>query len=310
MSSTTHDALPDRRNDTVWVYVDGQWLRRADAKITVFDSAFLVGDGIWEGLRFHDGTFVHLERHLDRLFASAQGVHLDIGKTRDELTTLLHEIVERNDMETDAHVRLMVTRGTKRTPLQDPRLVDGGPTVVIIAEHKQTDPSAAATGIRLTTSTVTRPPPDSLDQRWNSHSKIHEVVALLQAIEAGTDEALMLDPNGNVATCNSTNFFIATGGEIWTSSGLYCLNGITRALVLELAEEAGIVAHERDFTLEHVYAADEAFVTGTHGGLTPVVEVDGRTIGDGKPGPITATLSQARVRAFDNQGARSQGDST
>jgi branched-chain amino acid aminotransferase len=236
-------------------------------------------------------------------------VHLDVGKTRDELTALLHEIVERNDMATDAHVRLMVTRGTKRTPLQDPRLVDGGSTIVMIAEHKRTDPSAAATGIRLTTSTVRRPTPDSLDQRWNSHSKIHEVVALLQAIEAGTDEALMLDPNGNVATCNSTNFFVVIGGELWTSSGLYCLNGITRALVLELAEELGIIAHEKDFTLEHVYAADEAFVTGTYGGLTPVIEVDGHAIAGGKPGPITAELSQARVRAFDTQGAHSEEDS-
>jgi len=303
MTVTTHEAIPDDRNDAVWVYVDGEWFRRADAKISVFDSAFLVGDGIWEGLRFHNGVFVHLERHLDRLFASAEGVHLDIGKTRDELTA---EIVERNDMATDAHVRLMVTRGTKRTPLQDPRLVDGGPTIVIIAEHKKTDPSAAATGIRLTTSTVRRPPPNSLDQRWNSHSKIHEVVALLQAIEAGTDEALMLDPNDNVATCNSTNFFIVTGGELWTSSGLYCLNGITRALVLELAEEHDIVAHEKDFTIDQVYAADEAFVTGTHGGLTPVIEVDGRTIGDGKPGPITAALSEARTRAFDTYAAHPQ----
>jgi len=302
MAITTHEALPDARNNTVWVYVDGEWLRRADAKITVFDSAFLVGDGIWEGLRYHDERFVHLERHLDRLFASAKAVHLDIGKTRDEIEAMLHEIVERNEMTTDAHVRLMVTRGTKRTPLQDPRLVDGGPTIVMIAEHKKTDPSVAATGIRLTTSTVRRPPPDSLDQRWNSHSKIHEVVALLQAIEAGTDEALMLDPNGNVATCNSTNFFIVTGGELWTSSGLYCLNGITRALVLELAEELGIVAHERDFT--------EAFVTGTYGGLTPVVEVDGRTIGDGRPGPVTAELSQARTRAFDEYSAQPQGDLT
>jgi len=308
MKTSTHETLPDARNDSVWVYVDGEWFRRPAAKISVFDSAFLVGDGVWEGLRYHNGTFVHLDRHLDRLFASARGVHLDIGKSRDELSAMLHEIVERNDMQTDAHVRLMVTRGTKRTPLQDPRLVDGGPTIVMIAEHKRTDPRVATTGIRLTTSTVRRPPPDSLDQHWNSHSKIHEVVALLEAIEAGTDEALMLDPNGNVATCNSTNFFIVIDEQLWTSSGMYCLNGITRALVLELAEELGIVAHEKDFTLEHVYAADEAFVTGTYGGLTPVVEVDGRTIGNGKPGLITAALSEARTRAFDNQGAHGEGE--
>lgn len=299
--------MPDARNDTVWVYVDGEWFRRPDAKITVFDSAFLVGDGVWEGLRFHDGAFIHLDRHLDRLFATASGVHLDIGKTRDELTALLHEIVDRNDMTTDAHVRLMVTRGTKQAPLQDPRLVEGGPTIVVIAEHKKANPQATADGIRLTTSAVRRPPPNTLDQRWNCHSKIHEVVALLEAIEAGTDEALMLDVDGHVATCNSTNFFIVTHGELWTSTGEHCLNGITRALVLELAAASGIPAAERDFTLDDVYGADEAFVTGTYGGLTPVVEVDGRTIGTGRPGPVTARLSEARARAFDAEAGGEEG---
>ena len=299
MPRTTHEAIPDPRNESVWVYVDGEWLRRPDAKITVFDSAFLVGDGVWEGLRYHDGAFIHLDRHLDRLFASAAGVHLDIGASREELTGLLHQIVSRNEMSTDAHVRLMVTRGTKRTPLQDPRLVDGGPTIVMIVEHKRPSPEATAAGIRLTTATVRRPPPNTLDQRWNCHSKIHEVVALLEAIEAGTDEALMLDPNGNVATCNSTNLFIVTTGELWTSRGEYCLNGITRALVLELAAACGVTARQRDFTLRDVYRAEEAFVTGTYGGLTPVVEVDGHSIGTGRPGPVTAQLSEARVRAFD-----------
>jgi len=299
MARTTHEAKPDARNDTVEVYVDGEWLARSDAKISVFDSAFLVGDGIWEGIRYHNRSFVHLDRHLNRLFATASSVHLDIGKTRDELTALLQDAVDRNGMETDAHVRLMVTRGTKKTPLQDPRLVVGGPTIVIIAEHKAIDRSVTASGISLRTASVHRPPPNSLDQRWNCHSKIHEVVALLEAIEAGDDEALMLDPNGNVATCNSTNFFIVTGGEVWTSSGTYCLNGITRQLVIELACAHGITAREKDFTLEDVYAADEAFVTGTYGGLTPVVTIDDITIGTGKPGPITALLSSARDEAFD-----------
>ncbi len=299
MQGTTHEAIPDARNDTVWVYVDGEWLPRPDAKITVFDSAFLVGDGVWEGLRYHDGAFIHLDRHLDRLFASAAGVHLDIGRTRQELESLLQEIIDRNGMTSDAHVRLMVTRGTKRTPLQDPRLVDGGPTIVMIAEHKRPNPQATASGIRLTTASIRRPAPNTLDQRWNCHSKIHEVVALLEAIEAGADEALMLDPNGNVATCNSTNFFIVVERNVWTSNGRYCLNGITRALVLELATDLGITAVERDFVLEDVYGADEAFVTGTYGGLTPVVQVDGHTIGTGRPGPVTAQLAAARTRAFD-----------
>jgi branched-chain amino acid aminotransferase len=301
MAKTTHEAIPDSRNDTVEVYVDGEWLARPDAKISVFDSAFLVGDGVWEGLRYHKGAFIHLDRHLNRLFASAAGVRLDIGRTREELISLLTEIIERNDMETDAHVRLMITRGTKKTPLQDPRLVVGGPNIVIIAEHKVTDRSSTAGGISLHTSTVRRPPPDTLDQRWNCHSKIHEVAALLEAIEAGDDEALMLDTNGNVATCNSTNFFIVTAGEVWTSTGEHCLNGITRELVIELARAAGITAREQDFTLEAVFAADEAFVTGTYAGLTPVVAVDGRTIGTGSPGPVTAGLAAARDHAFDRE---------
>ena len=292
MSPSTHQALPDHRNDEVIIYVDGDWLPRPDAKITVFDSAFLVGDGIWEGLRYHDGSFKHLDRHLERLFASARGVHLDIGKTRTELTALLEEIIERNDMETGVHVRLMVTRGTKKTPSQDPRLVIGDPNIVIIAEHKTADPEVTSDGISLVTSMVKRPPPDTLDQRWNSHSKLHEVVALIQAMEAGADEALMLDPDGNVATCNATNFFIVTNGELWTSTGEYCLNGITRGLVIELARAGGIDVFEKEFTLTDVYDAQEAFVTGTFGGLTPVVAVDGHTIGAGAQGPVTERLCE------------------
>ncbi len=290
--SGTHVALPDPRNDDVLVYVDGDFVPRSEATVSVFDSAFLVGDGIWEGLRLHDGEFSFLERHLDRLYASAERFGFDIGRTRAELADLLHETVRRNDMHDGAHVRLMVSRGTKKTPSQDPRLLVSGPTIVIIAEHKVADPSITNAGVDLVTSTVRRPPPDTLDQRWNSHSKLHEVVALLQAIEAGADEALMLDTNGFVATCNATNFFIVRGQAVWTSTGEHCLNGITRGLVIELGRSAGIETHERDFTLDDVYTADEAFVTGTFGALTPVATVDGRTIGDGDgAGPITRQLA-------------------
>jgi branched-chain amino acid aminotransferase len=234
------------------------------------------------------------------LFRSAAAVHLDIGKTREELTGIVMETVHRNNMTTGVHVRLMVSRGTKKTPSQDPRLVVGDPTIVVIAEHKVADPEVTAHGITLHTAQVRRPPADTLDQRWNSHSKIHEVVALSQALEAGADEALMLDINGNVATCNATNFFIVTGGEVWTSTGDNCLNGITRALVIELGEAAGITVRQRDFKPEAVYAADEAFVTGTFGGLTPVVAVDGNRIGAGQaPGPITGLLAAVYRSALD-----------
>ena len=290
--------LPDPRNADVLVYVDGEFVHRDDAAVSVFDSAFLIGDGIWEGMRYHQGRFLHLDRHLDRLFATADAVYLDIGKTREELVEILQATVDRNHMTTDAHVRLMITRGTKRTALQDPRL-STRPTIVVIAEWKVGDPTLAAEGLRLHTASVRRPPPTTLDQRWNSHSKLHEVVALSEAIAAGADEALMLDIEGNVATCNSTNFFIVRDGALWTSTGEHCLNGITRATVIELARGAGLAVREGAFTVEEVYTADEAFVTGTFGGLTPAVTLDGRTIGSGTVGPVTQRLAIAYREALD-----------
>ena len=289
----THQSVPDPRNADVLIYVDGDLVPRPEAKVSVFDSGFLVGDGVWEGIRLHDGELAFLDLHLDRLFGGARAIDLDIGMTRDELAGELRRTVEANGMVTDVHLRLMVTRGVKRTPAQHPDLVDGGPTIVIIAEHKKADPAVGVDGITLFTSTVRRPPPDTLDPRLNCHSKLHEVMALIQATKAGADEALMLDLNGAVATCNSTNFFIVTGGEVWTSTGHHCLNGITRRLVLELCAAEGIPSAERDFSVVDVYAADEAFVTGTFGGLTPVVAVDGRTIGDGLAGETTGRLAAA-----------------
>ncbi len=297
--ASTHQAVPDRRNAAVLVSVNGELVPRHEAKVSVFDSGFLVGDGVWEGIRLHDGRFLHLERHLDRLWEGAAAIGLDIGMGRDELVRRLDETVAANGMTTGVHVRLMITRGVKSTPAQHPDLVVGAPTVVIIAEHKTPDPMVAERGVRLFTSAVRRPPPNTLDQRLNCHSKLHEVVALLEAQRAGADEALMLDTNGAVATCNSTNFFIVNGGEVWTSTGLHCLNGITRRLVLELCSAEGIPAHEKDFTLDDVYGADESFVTGTFGGITPVVEVDARRIGDGRPGAITRRLADGYRRAMD-----------
>lgn len=295
MARGTHESLPDPRNADVLVYINGEFFPRDEAKISVFDSGYLVGDGVWEGIRLHDGAFAFLDRHLDRLFQGARAIGLELPLTREGFERALRDTVERNGMTTGVHVRLMVTRGNKKTPSQDPRLTVGPPNVVIIAEHKKADPSVTQEGVRLFTSTVRRPPPDTLDQRLNCHSKLHEVVALVQALAAGADEALMLDPTGAVATCNATNFFIVRGGEVWTSTGQYCLNGITRGLVLELCRDLGISSRERPFSLTDVYDADEAFVTGTFGGLTPVVEVDGRRIGAGARGPVTERLT-ARYR--------------
>ena len=291
MARSTHQALADERNASVQIWINDEFFPRAEAKISVFDSGFLVGDGVWEGIRLHHGRFAFLDRHLERLFAGATAIDLDIGRTRDEVTAALQDTVDRNDMHDGAHVRLMVTRGDKKTPSQHPSNVIGGPNIVIIAEHKVADPSVADEGITLFTATVRRPGPEVLDQRLNCHSKLHEVIALIQTVKAGADEALMLDPTGAVATCNATNFFVVRDGELWTSTGVYNLNGITREVLLEEAEAAGIRTHQAPYSLTDVYAADEAFVTGTFGDLTPVTEVDGRRIGDGSvPGPMTQRL--------------------
>lgn len=286
----THDAVHDERNADVQVWINGDLVPRADAKVSVFDSGFLVGDGIWEGMRLHDGGVALLDRHLDRLFAGLHAVRIDLGMSRDEVVAALGEVVAANDMHDDVHLRLMVTRGDKTTPSQHPSNLVGGPNVVITAEHKRADPGVRDAGIALFTATIRRPPPDTLDQRINSHSKLHEVLALIQATEAGADEALMLDLSGAVATCNATNFFCVRDGEVWTSTAQSNLPGITRAMVLEVARSAGIPTHEAAFTLADVYGADEAFVTGTFGGLTPVHTVDGRTIGSGAQGPVTKRL--------------------
>jgi len=299
MSRSTHQALADERNATIEIYINGDFFPRDEAKISVFDSGFLVGDGIWEGIRLHHGVFAHLDRHLDRLFAGAAAIALDIGLDRDGVEAALRATVERNDMHDNVHVRLMITRGDKKTPSQHPSNNIGGPNIVIIAEHKAADPDVRDRGISLFTATVRRPAPDTLDQKLNCHSKLHEVIALIQATSAGADEALMLDPTGAVATCNATNFFIVNRDGLHTATGQYNLNGITSELVCEVAEAAGIPVHQHAFSLTDVYAADEAFVTGTFGGLTPVHTIDGRTIGTGEQGPMTIRLRELYEAAIE-----------
>jgi branched-chain amino acid aminotransferase len=290
MTHGTHDALEDPRNAVVLIYVNGELVPRAEAKVSVFDSGFMLGDGVWEGLRLHNGKFAFMAEHLDRLLEGAKAIDLDIGMDQAALAGALQRTVAANGMSSGVHVRLMVTRGPKKTPFQDPRLSLFGPTTVIIPEHKIANPESFERGIRLFTAHVHRGAPDVQDPKLNSHSKLNCVLAMIQAIKAGCDEALMLDPHGFVATCNSTNFFIVRKGEVWTSSGDYCLNGITRGKIVALCRTHDIPVYERNFSLTDVYGANEAFVTGTFGGLTPVVEVDGRTIGDGRPGPETRAL--------------------
>ena len=299
MSRSTHQALADERNATIEIYINGDFFPRDEAKISVFDSGFLVGDGIWEGIRLHHGVFAHLDRHLDRLFAGAAAISLDIGLDRDGIEAALRATVDRNDMHDNVHIRLMITRGDKKTPSQHPSNNIGGPNIVIIAEHKAADPDVRDRGISLFTATVRRPAPDTLDQKLNCHSKLHEVIALIQATSAGADEALMLDPTGAVATCNATNFFIINRDGLHTATGQYNLNGITSELVCEVAAAAGIPVHRHAFSLTDVYAADEAFVTGTFGGLTPVHTIDGRTIGTGEQGPMTIRLRELYEAAIE-----------
>lgn len=286
----THNAITDRRNESVLIYINGELFPRDEAKISVFDSGYLVGDGVWEALRLHDGVLVFLDEHLDRLWQGAATIAMDIGMSREELVSEIWKVLHANQMTDSVHVRFMLTRGIKKTPSQDPRLTISGPNLVIIAEHKQASPESRDRGIKLFTSSIRRGSPDYLDPRLNCHSKLHEVVALVQALEAGADEALMLDIHGFVATCNATNFFIVSKGEVWTSTGQYCMNGITRSKLIKVSKEQGIPCREKNFSLFDAYGAEEAFVTGTFGGLTPVIDIDGRSIGEGTPGPMTQYL--------------------
>ena len=277
MAQSMHD-VSDPRNASILINVNGELKPRGQAVVSVFDSGFMLGDGVWEGLRVHEGRPAFLDRHLDRLFEGAKAIAMDIGLSRGELSERLFETLEANGMEDGVHVRLMVTRGVRATPYQDPRVVVGGATIVIIPEYKEPDPAIYERGLKLFTVHVRRGDPAVQDQKINSHSKLNCILASIQATQAGADEALMLDPHGFVATCNSTHFFIVRNGEVWTSSGKYCLGGITRGLVLEIAHEAGIPAVEKDFSLTDVYGADEAFVTGTFAGIVPVNEIDGRKL--------------------------------
>jgi branched-chain amino acid aminotransferase len=287
-----HD-VSDPRNASILINVNGDLKPRADAVVSVFDSGFMLGDGVWEGLRLHKGKLAFLERHLDRLYEGAKAIALDIGLSRDELTRRLYDTLDANKMDEGVHLRLMVTRGIRSTPYQDPRVVVGGATIVIIPEYKEADPAVYERGLKLFTVHVRRGDPAVQDQKLNSHSKLNCILASIQATQAGADEALMLDPHGFVATCNSTHFFIVRRGEVWTSSGKYCLGGITRAVVIEVCREAGIPVFEKDFSLTDVYGADEAFTTGTFAGIVPVREIDGRALTC--RGPVVERLQQLYV---------------
>lgn len=303
MTGSLHD-VSDPRNASILINVNGELKPRQEAVISVFDSGFMLGDGVWEGLRVHNGKLGFLDRHLDRLFEGARAIAMDIGLSRDELAKRLYDTLDANGMSEGVHVRLMVTRGVRSTPYQDPRVVVGGATIVIIPEYKEPDPAIYEHGLKLFTVHVRRGDPAVQDQKINSHSKLNCILASIQATQAGADEALMLDPHGVVATCNSTHFFIVRKGEVWTSSGKYCLGGITRSLMLEVGRDAGIPAIEKDFSLTDVYGADEAFVTGTFAGIVPVREIDGRKFTC--PGPVVERLQKLYAKRIERDAEEQQ----
>ena len=283
---STHDAQEDARNQDILIYVDGALKHRREALVSVYDSGFMLGDGIWEGLRLYDGHLSFLPDHLDRLYEAALYIDLDIGLSREELTQAIRDTLAANDMHNDVHLRVMVTRGLKKKPFQHPHLSVFGSTVVIIAEHSKPNDTVIARGIRLSTVPHHRGLPLTQDAKLNSHSKLNCIIALNHAIRSGADEALMLDPFGFVNTTNACNFFIVRKGAVWTSTGDYCMNGITRQMVIDICRANDIEVQERNFSLVDTYGADEAFLTGTFGAQTPVFEIDGRVIGGGVAGPV------------------------
>ena len=287
--ASTHDYHNDPRNDNILIYINGEYFQRSEAKVSVLDSGYLLGDGVWEGIRLHKGHLVHLDGHLDRLYSGAETLAMDIGLSKVEVKQALETTIQKNGMKSDVHIRLIVSRGIKKTPYQSPKVTMGNPTVVVIPEYKKASEEVKKKGITLATVT-TRRDHTVQDPRVNSLSKHNCIAACIEADRLGVDEGLMLDPHGFVATCNSTNFFMVHSGEVWTSTGEYCLNGVTRGAVIRLCREYDVSVQEKNFIPEDVYSADEIFVTGTFAGVIPVILVDDNKIGGGMRGPLTKNL--------------------
>ena len=305
-SHTTHDAEHDARNDDLLIWVNGDLVHKDDAKVSVYDSGFMLGDGMWEGLRLYDGVWAFFDDHMDRMFQSMKAVSLDPGVTRAEVLEILNRTAAANGMTSDAHCRLMITRGRKAKPFQHPALSRFGPTIVAIIEHSQPSETVQGQGIRLASVPQVRGLPHSQDAKFNSHSKLNCVIACLQAEQAGADEALMLDPHGFVNTTNACNFFIVRKGAVWTSTGDYCMNGVTRQKVIDVCRADGIPVFEKNFSLYEAYGADEAFLTGTFGAQTPVAEIDGKAICTGDR-PVMARIRELYKALIAEDVARAKG---
>ena len=278
--ASTHDYVKDSRNDNIKIYINGEYYHRSEAKISVFDSGFLLGDGVWEGIRLHNNKLIHLETHIDRLFVGAKSIAMEIHLSKEEIINAIWSTLKENNMSSDTHIRLIVSRGIKSTPYQHPKVTISPPTIVIIPEYKRPNKDVIDKGIRLV-SVQTRRDSAVQDPKINSLSKMNCISACIEAENLGAEEGLMLDPHGFVSTCNSTNFFIVVNNEIWTSTGEYCLNGVTRGAIISLCKENNITVYEKNFLIHDVYNANEAFVTGTFAGVIPVVEIDGRRMNKG-----------------------------
>ena len=278
--ASTHDYVKDSRNDNIKIYINGEYYHRSEAKISVFDSGFLLGDGVWEGIRLHNNKLIHLETHIDRLFVGAKSIAMEIHLSKEEIINAIWSTLKKNNMSSDTHIRLIVSRGIKSTPYQHPKVTISTPTIVIIPEYKRPNKDVIDKGIRLV-SVQTRRDSAVQDPKINSLSKMNCISACIEAESLGAEEGLMLDPHGFVSTCNSTNFFIVVNNEIWTSTGEYCLNGVTRGTIINLCKENNITVYEKNFLIQDVYNADEAFVTGTFAGVIPVIEIDGRIMSKG-----------------------------
>ena len=287
--ASTHDYEIDSRNDNIQIYIDGQFFARKDAKVSVMDSGYLLGDGVWEGIRLYNNHLIHLEKHLERLYKGAETIQMDIGVSKSEMKSALKKTLKKNKMISDVHIRLIVSRGIKSTPYQHPKVTIGHPTIVIIPEYKKASLGLKIEGITLGTVSTIR---NNLtqDPRVNSLSKHNCIAACIEADKMGVDEGIMLDPDGYVSTCNSTNFFMIKSNEVWTSNGQHCLNGVTRHSVIDICKKKQIPIKEKQFSIDEVHEADEVFVTGTFAGIIPVRSVDGNTIGNGTRGPITEQL--------------------
>ena len=290
MAKGTHSYIQDQRNENIIIYINGEFLSRNEAKISVFDSGFLLGDGVWEGIRLYNKRLCLVDEHLERLYRGAKKLKIGIGKSKEELIALIYETVHANTMDSDVHIRLIVSRGLKRTPYQHPNANVGGASIVIIPEYKKADATLLSKGIRLCLVDTVRGAHNSQDPRLNTLSKLNCIFGCLEADEKGFDEGIMLDMNGNVSTCNSTNFFIVKNGEVWTSTGEYCLPGITRWNIIKLCRENHIPVFEKNFQMKDVYSANEVFVTGTFAGVIPAIQVDDTSIGNGNSGLITEKL--------------------